>query len=235
MRRLAAEALGSAALLAMVVGSGIAAEQLSGGNAALALLVNAIATGAGLVVLILALGPISGAHFNPVVSLSAAWRGELAWAEVPRYVGAQVLGAASGVLLAHAMFGEPLLSASEHVRTGSGQWVAEAVATFGLVLTIIAVSRARASATPFAVGLYIVSAYWFTSSTSFANPAVTLARTLTGTFAGIRAEDAPAFVAAQLAGALAATALAGWLWPVDKRAPRETTHAELEPSPSRAA
>jgi glycerol uptake facilitator-like aquaporin len=219
MRRVLSEALGTAGLLAMVVGSGIAADQLSGGNAGLALLVNAVATGAGLVVLILALGPISGAHFNPAVSLWAAWRGELSWREVPGYVAAQVGGGVVGVLVAHAMFELPLVSASAHVRAGSGQWIAEAVATIGLLLTIAGVGRARAQATPFAVGLYVLSAYWFTASTSFANPAVTLARTLTGTFAGIRGVDAPAFIAAQFAGVGGAVVLAAWLWPAPVRTP----------------
>lgn len=212
-RKLTSEAVGTALLLATVVGSGIMGERLSGGNVALALLANTLATGAGLVALILTFGPISGAHFNPVVSLVDAWEGGRPWTDVPGYVAAQVLGALSGVAVAHGMFGEPLFAASEHVRSGAAQLLSEVVATFGLVSVILGVSRRNAAFTPFAVGAYITAAYWFTSSTSFANPAVTLARSLTNTFSGIRPVDAPAFIAAQLVGALAATALFRFLLP----------------------
>jgi len=202
-RRLAAEAVGTAMLLAAVVGSGIMGDRLAGGNVAVALLANAIATGAALVVLILVLGPVSGAHFNPAVSLFAAARGKLRWSEVPGYALAQLGGALAGVVLAHAMFDEPLLSVSTHVRSGVGQLIGELVATVGLLATIEGVSRRRPDAVPAAVGLYITSAYWFTSSTSFANPAVTLARAFTRTFAGIRPADVAGFVAAQLLGTAA--------------------------------
>jgi glycerol uptake facilitator-like aquaporin len=212
-RRIVAEGVGTALLLAVVVGSGIMAERLAGGNVALALLANALATGAGLVALILMLGPVSGAHFNPAVTLSEAWQGNLARAHVLPYIAAQCAGAVAGVMLAHAMFGLPLLTASQHVRAGGGQWLSEFVATFGLVAVIISCARSRPAVTPFAVAAYITSAYWFTASTSFANPAVTLARSLSDTFAGIRPADAPAFIGAQLAGALAATLLLSWLYP----------------------
>jgi glycerol uptake facilitator-like aquaporin len=212
-RRVVAEALGTALLLATIVGSGIMGERLSGGNVALALLANTIATGAVLVALILTFGPISGAHMNPAVSLAAASQGELAWHAVPGYVAAQVLGAFAGVAVAHTMFGEPLFSASTHVRSGGAQWLAEFVATFGLFAVIWGCSRSRAGAVPFAVGAYITAAYWFTSSTSFANPAVTLARAASNTFAGIRPLDAPGFIVAQLCGAAAATAIFRWLVP----------------------
>lgn len=213
LRRLTAEGLGSALLLAVVVGSGIMGERLAGGNVAIALLANTLATGAGLVVLIMSFGPVSGAHFNPAVSLCMAWRAEMPWAEVPGYVLAQLLGGFIGVALAHGMFDLPLYTASSHVRSGFSQWLAEFVATFGLLAVIWAVARQRASAIPYAVGAYITSAYWFTASTSFANPAVTLARAATDTFAGIRVVDTPGFIAAQLAGAAAATLLFGWLIP----------------------
>jgi len=212
-RRAVAEGLGTALLLATVIGSGIMGERLAGGNVAIALLANTFATGAGLVALILALGPISGAHFNPAVTLADASQGGIAWREVPVYLVAQVAGAFAGVALAHVMFGEPLFFASQHVRTGLGQWVGELVATFGLLATIWGVARRRSDAVPFAVGAYITAAYWFTSSTSFANPAVTLARAASDTFAGIRPVDAPGFIAAQLVGAAAATALFRWLVP----------------------
>ncbi len=214
MRKLTAEALGTAFLLAIVVGSGIMAERLAGGNIALALLANTIATGAGLVVLILTFGPISGAHFNPAVTLADAWQGGLPWRDVPGYVLAQVVGAFVGVAAAHAMFAEPLFVASQHIRTGPDQWFSEFVATFGLLAVIWGCVRQRPAVTPFAVGLYITAAYWFTASTSFANPAVTLARAATDTFAGIRPDDVPGFIVAQLLGALAATALFHWLIPV---------------------
>ncbi|MGZ5201198.1 MAG: aquaporin [Telluria sp.] len=212
-RRLVAEGLGTAMLLAVVVGSGIMAERLAGGNVALALLANALATGAGLVALILMFGTISGAHFNPVVTLSEAWQRNLAAGDAVFYIGAQLVGAFAGVAAAHAMFGLPLFFASEHVRTGAAQWWSECVATFGLIGVIIGCSRSRPSLTPFAVAAYITAAYWFTSSTSFANPAVTLARAATDTFAGIRPVDTPGFILAQLLGAVAATRVFCWLYP----------------------
>ncbi|HZF53835.1 MAG TPA: MIP/aquaporin family protein [Polyangiaceae bacterium] len=212
-RRACAEALGTALLLATVVGSGIMGERLSAGNVAVALLANTLATGAGLVALILTFGPTSGAHFNPAVTLADATQGGLRWRDVPVYVIAQILGAFIGVATAHVMFGEAIFSASTHVRAGVGQLVGEFVATFGLLAVIWGCARRRASAVPFAVGAYITAAYWFTSSTSFANPAVTLARAASDTFAGIRPMDAPAFVVAQLLGAAAATATFRWLVP----------------------
>jgi glycerol uptake facilitator-like aquaporin len=213
VRRAAAEALGSAFLLAMVIGSGIMGERLSGGNVAIALLGNTLATGAGLVVLILTFGSISGAHFNPAVSIADAWQGGLAWRQVPVYIVAQVVGAFAGVAVAHVMFGEPVFFASRHVRSGPAQLVSEFVATFGLLATIWGTVRTRPSSVPFAVGAYITAAYWFTSSTSFANPAVTLARAASDTFAGIRPADAPGFIVAQLLGAAASTATFAWLVP----------------------
>lgn len=210
-RRLAAETLGTALLLAVVVGSGIMGESLAGGNDAIALLGNTLATGAALVVLIVMLGPISGAHFNPAVTLTFALRRELSWRLASAYVAAQVVGGVVGVFAAHAMFAEPILQVSTKLRDGPAQAFSEAVATFGLILTILGTLRFRPAFTPMAVGLYITSAYWFTASTSFANPAVTLARSLSDSFAGIAPASAPAFVAAQIAGALAAGALASWL------------------------
>jgi glycerol uptake facilitator-like aquaporin len=189
------------------------AERLAGGNIAIALLANTIATGAALVALILSFGPISGAHFNPAVTLADASQGGLPWREAPGYIGAQSLGAFAGVAAAHLMFGEPVFSASEHVRAGAAQVFSEFVATFGLVCVIWGCARLRSAAVPFAVGAYITAAYWFTASTSFANPAVTLARSATNTFAGIRLADAPGFIAAQLLGAAAATLLFRWLVP----------------------
>ncbi len=212
-KQIAAEALGTALLLACVVGSGIMAERLAGGNAALALLANALATGATLSALILAFGSISGAHFNPAVTLCDAWMGGLAWSKVPGYLIAQCGGALVGVGAANLMFELPVFFASTHARHGFGQWFSEFVATFGLLSVIWGCSRARASMIPFAVGAYITGAYWFTASTSFANPAVTLARTASDTFAGIRPGDAPGFIAAQCLGAAAATALFRWLAP----------------------
>lgn len=212
-QRAAAEALGTAFLLATVIGSGIMGERLSGGNVAIALLANTLATGAGLVALILTFGPVSGAHFNPAVTLADASQGGLSWKDVPIYVVAQVLGAFVGAAVAHAMFSEPVFSASTHVRAGAAQLLSEFVATFGLLGVIWSNARRRPAVTPFAVGAYITAAYWFTSSTSFANPAVTLARAASNTFAGIRPGDAPAFIIAQLAGAGAATALFRWLVP----------------------
>lgn len=221
-RRLVAEGLGSALLLALVVGSGIMAERLAGGNSAVALLANAIATGAGLLALILMFGAISGAHFNPVVTLSEAWQRNMPLREVLPYIGVQVAGAFAGVMAAHAMFELPLLFASQHVRTGPAQWFSEFVATFGLLAVIIGTSRSKPAAVPGAVAAYITAAYWFTSSTSFANPAVTLARAATDTFAGIRPLDAPGFIVAQLAGAAAASLLFNWLY---RPAPAGTTVA----------
>ena len=207
------EAVGTALLLATVVGSGIMGERLAGGNTAVALLANTLATGAALVALILAFGPISGAHFNPAVTVCAAATGGLAWRKVPAYLGAQLIGAYLGVAAADYMFDLPVFSASQHVRTGTGQWFSEFVATFGLLSVIWGCGRKRPAAVPYAVGAYITAAYWFTASTSFANPAVTLARTASDTFAGIRCADAPAFIVAQCLGAIAATALFAWLLP----------------------
>ena len=206
-----AEAVGTAFLLATVVGSGIMAERLAGGNVAIALLGNTIPTGAILVVLITALGPVSGAHFNPAVTLAFAVRGTIAPTAALLYVAAQISGGLGGTLLAHGMFEETLWQVSANVRSGSGQWLAEAVATFGLVGTIIAALRWRPDSVGWMVGLYITAAYWFTASTSFANPAVTLARCITDTFAGIRPVDVPAFITAQLVGALMASVALGWL------------------------
>jgi glycerol uptake facilitator-like aquaporin len=212
-RRVAAEAIGTALLLATVVGSGIMGERLAGGNVAIALLANSLATGAGLVALILTFGGVSGAHFNPAVTVADASQGGMPWRFVPPYVVAQVTGAFAGVALAHLMFGAPLFTASRHVRAGAGQLTGELTATFGLVSVIWGCSRSRPSATPFAVAAYITSAYWFTSSTSFANPAVTLARAATDSFAGIRPADVPGFLVAQTVGAAAATILFRWLVP----------------------
>lgn len=212
-RRLVAEGLGTALLLAVVVGSGIMAERLAGGNVAIALLANTIATGAGLVALILMFGTISGAHFNPAVTLSEAWQKNVPTAEVLPYIAVQVAGAFAGVAAAHGMFGEALFFASEHARTGPSQWWSEFVATFGLIGVIIGCSRSRPASTPFAVAAYITAAYWFTASTSFANPAVTLARSASNTFAGIRPVDAPGFILAQFAGAVVATLVFNWLYP----------------------
>lgn len=217
-RRLVAEALGTAFLLAVVVGSGIMAERLAGGNLALALLANTLATGAGLTALILTFGPISGAHFNPAVSIADAWVGGLPWREVPAYIIAQVAGAFAGVAAAHGMFDLPLFFASQNERAGPSLWWSEFVATFGLLAVIWGTVKNRPSATPFVVGAYITAAYWFTASTSFANPAVTLARAASDTFAGIRPVDTPGFIIAQLLGALAATALFRWLIPSLPRA-----------------
>lgn len=212
--RLAAEFLGTGFLLAAVVGSGIMAERLAGGNVAIALLANTIATGAALVALILSFGGISGAHFNPAVTLADASQGGLPWREVPGYILAQFAGAFTGVAGAHLMFALPLFSASHHARGGGGQIFSEFVATFGLLCVIWGCSRVRSSAVPFAVGAYITAAYWFTSSTSFANPAVTLARAATDSFSGIRPGDVAGFIAAQLMGSASATALFRWLAPV---------------------
>jgi glycerol uptake facilitator-like aquaporin len=210
-RRLAAEAVGTAVLLAAVVGSGIMGERLAGGNVAIALLANAIATGSTLVALILAFGPISGAHFNPAVTIADASQRGLSWRDVPPYIAVQLAGAVAGLFAAHLMFGEKVFQLSHHVRAGGAQLFSEFVATFGLLAVIRGCSRQRAEAVAIAVGLYITGAYWFTASTSFANPAVTAARALTNTFAGIRAADVPAFIVAQLGGAFAATLLCRWL------------------------
>jgi len=210
-QRLAAEALGTALLLAIVVGSGVMGERLAGGNQAVALLGNTLATGAGLVVLITVFGPVSGAHFNPVVSLVFALRRELPAGRAAAYVAVQVAAAIAGVWLAHAMFDLPLWQVSQKVRAGPAQALSEAVATFGLVGTILGTLRFRPDFTPAAVGLYITSAYWFTASTSFANPAVTIARSLSDTFAGIAPAGVPLFVAAQIVGGLAGALMVGWL------------------------
>jgi glycerol uptake facilitator-like aquaporin len=210
-RRVVAEALGTALLLATVVGSGVMAERLAGGNVALALLANTIATGAGLLALILTFGGISGAHFNPAVTLADASQGALPWRDAGAYVAAQLAGAFAGVALAHLMFDLPLFSASRRVRAGIGPLVGEFTATFGLVAIIRIGTRTRPSTTPFAVAAFITAAYWFTSSTSFANPAVTLARSASDTFAGIQPWDVPGFIAAQTLGAIAATTLCRWL------------------------
>ena len=211
-QRVFAEWLGTAFLLAAVVGSGIMAQRLAGGNIALALLCNTIPTGAILVVLILIFGPISGAHFNPAVSIAFAFRGELTWPDAALYIVVQIIGAVAGVWAAHLMFELPVWQFSMTSRTGSGQWLAEAVATFGLLLTIFGCVARRPQAVSYAVGLYITSAYWFTASTSFANPAVTIARSLSDTFAGIAPANVAGFVAAQLAGMAAAVFVAKWLW-----------------------
>jgi glycerol uptake facilitator-like aquaporin len=218
-RRLAAEALGTAFLLATVVGSGIMADRLAGGNIAIALLGNTLPTGAILVVLISVLGPVSGAHFNPAVSLVMALRGALPPADALAYTGAQIAGGIVGTVVAHAMFDLALWQVSDTVRSGAGQWIAEAVATFGLVLVILGGIARAPAAIPMLVGLYITAAYWFTASTSFANPAVTLARSLSDTFAGIAPSGVPAFIAAQLAGALAGLAVARLVWPSIEAAP----------------
>lgn len=213
-KRLVAEFAGTCLLVATVVGSGIMAERLAGGNVALALLANTIATGAALVALILTFGPISGAHFNPVVSVADALERGLSWPETLPYILAQVFGGIGGTILAHAMFSLPFVSLSRHVRSGPAQFVSEFVATFGLLSVIWGCSRSRSTnVVPFAVGSYITAAYWFTSSTSFANPAVTIARALSDTFAGIRPMDAPLFIAAQFTGGIAATLLFRWLIP----------------------
>jgi glycerol uptake facilitator-like aquaporin len=217
-RRLAAEALGSALLLAVVVGSGIMGARLAGGNDAIALLGNTISTGAALIVLIWLFGPISVAHFNPAVTLVMTLRREMTWREAVAYAAAQLFGAILGVWAAHAMFAEAILQISVKARDGAAQGFAEAIATFGLLLVILGVSKNRAEATPVAVGLYITSAYWFTASTSFANPAVTIARSLSDSFAGIAPHSTPLFIAAQLAGAVLALFAFTWLYAEEKPA-----------------
>jgi glycerol uptake facilitator-like aquaporin len=231
-RRLTAEAIGTAMLLAAVVGSGIMADRLSGGNGAIALLANTVATAAALVALILTFGSISGAHFNPAVSVADASQGGLEWRAVPAYIAAQILGAVIGVWIAHVMFGERVLMLSLHARSGPAQMFSEFVATFGLLSVIWGCSRRRSDAVPFAVAAYIAAAYWFTASTSFANPAVTLARALTDTFAGIRPADVPGFTLAQLAGAAAATLLFRWLVPVLPRSAKRVVMPRSEMSAS---
>jgi len=234
-RKLAAEALGTSILLAAVVGSGIMGERLSDGNVAIALLANALATGATLVAIILALGGVSGAHLNPAVSMAAAIEGDIQWREVPGYIFAQVLGAFTGVAVAHVMFGQALFTASHHARGGMAQVFSEFIATFGLLSVICGCARARIEMVPFAVGAYITGAYWFTASTSFANPAVTIARSMTDTFSGIRPIDVPGFIATQFLGALLATVLWFWLLPplprtakqeLLSRAERNTAHVQ---------
>lgn len=212
-RKAAAEGAGTAFLLMTVVGSGIMGDRLSGGNVAIALLANAIATGAVLVAIILIFGGLSGAHFNPIVTMVSASQGGLRWREVPAYLAAQVVGAFGGVAIAHLMFDEALFSISQHSRSGAPQLLSEFVATFGLIMVIWGCARARQDAVPFAVGAYITAGYWFTASTAFANPAVTLARSVTNTFSGIRPVDAPGFIAMQFVGALAAIVFFRWLSP----------------------
>ncbi len=213
-RRAIAEAIGTAFLLAVVIGSGIMGERLANGNVAIALLANTLATGAGLVALILTFAPISGAHFNPAVTLADAAQGVTPWKEVPAYIFGQVGGAVCGTAVANVMFGLPVFFASHHARAGAAQLFSEFIATFGLLSVIFSCARRRPTMAPFAVGAYITAAYWFTSSTSFANPAVTLARSLSDTFTGIRPIDVPGFMMAQLLGAAAATILASWLMPL---------------------
>ncbi len=231
-RKVVAEGLGTSLLLATVVGSGIMGERLASGNVAIALLANTIATGAGLVALILTFGPISGAHFNPAVTLADASQGGLPWRHVPLYIGAQIVGAFLGVAAAHLMFSESVFSASQHVRSGNAQLFSEFIATFGLLSVIWGCVRLRSEAVPLAVGAYITAAYWFTASTSFANPAVALARSATNTFSGIRPADAPGFIIAELLGAFAATFLFRWLVPAlpstakDVLVPHEVVHGK---------
>jgi glycerol uptake facilitator-like aquaporin len=232
-KKLVSEAVGTAFLLAAVVGSGIMGEKLSGGNVSLTLLENTIATGAALVALILTFGPISGAHFNPAVTLADATQKGVPWKLVPGYIFAQCIGAVIGVYSAHLMFAQPLVQISRHTRTGPAQLFSEFIATFGLLAVIWGCSRARLAAVPFAIGAYITAAYWFTASTSFANPAVTIARSLTNTFTGIRPADAPGFIVMQILGALAATALFRWLTPTLPETAEEllvpyTTKEEVE-------
>jgi glycerol uptake facilitator-like aquaporin len=215
-RRATAEGLGTALLLTTVVGSGIMAAKLSGGNGALALLCNTLPTGAILVVLIQMFGPVSGAHFNPAVSIAFAIRREFSWPVAALYIVCQLGGAVLGVWVAHLMFELPIWELSGHVRTGSGQWLAEGVATFGLILSIMGCLSCAPASVPYVVGLYITAAYWFTASTSFANPAVTVARSLSDTFAGIAPSGVLGFVLAQMAGMVVAVGLAGWLWPLKK-------------------
>lgn len=233
-KRAVAEAIGTALLLAGVVGSGIMAERLAAGNVAIALLANTLATGGVLAAIILTFGPVSGAHFNPAVTLSDAMQGGLPWSEVPAYVVAQIVGAIAGVAVANAMFAQPLVFLSHHARHGFPVLLSEFVATFGLLAVIWGCVRYRSQFTPFAVAAYIVGAYWFTASTSFANPAVTIARALSDTFAGIAPADVPGFILAQLLGALAATGLFAWLAPAIRETAADVVlphHASLEKAP----
>jgi glycerol uptake facilitator-like aquaporin len=223
-RATVAEATGTALLLAAVVGSGIMGERLAGGSIAMTLLANSIATGAALLALIFTFGPVSGAHFNPAVTLADASQGGLPWSRAWAYIAAQLVGAFVGVMVAHIMFSEPLLAASVHERSGGAQVFSEFVATFGLLAVILGCSRRNATVGPFAVAAYITAAYWFTASTSFANPAVTLARAYTTTFAGVRPADVPGFVAAQIMGAAAATLLCRWLVPTLPSPPDDVCH-----------
>ncbi|GAA0597613.1 MIP/aquaporin family protein [Craurococcus roseus] len=234
-QRLVAEGIGTGLLLAAVVGSGIMAERLAGGNAGVALLANTLATAGSLVALILTFGPVSGAHLNPAVTVALAWRGALPWRSAPGYVAAQLAGAVLGVWLAHAMFELPILQASARVRTGAGQWAGEFTATFALLSVVWGCARHHPQATPYAVACVIAGAYWFTSSTSFANPAVTAARALSDTFAGIRPADAPAFVAAQALGAAAATALFAWFAAAEERPAAAAASPSLAPPEARRA
>jgi glycerol uptake facilitator-like aquaporin len=212
LHRGVAECLGTAFLLVAVVGSGIMAQRLAGGNDALALLCNTLPTGAILTVLILTFGPVSGAHFNPAVSIAFAFRDEIKWQDAAYYIAAQIIGGMIGVWAAHLMFELPVWQVSLHARTGAGQWFAEFIATFGLLLAILGCAARNPAAIPYAVGLYITAAYWFTASTSFANPAVTIARSVSDTFAGIAPSGVVAFIAAQLAGMVVAVLLARWFW-----------------------
>lgn len=230
-RRLASEALGTALLLAMVVGSAIMADRLAGANAALALFANSIASATGLAALILAFGTISGAHFNPVVTLSEAWQGGMKWRETLAYMAAQFAGAFAGVAAAHAMFGEPILSSATLARSGPSLWWSEFLATFGLIVIISGCTRGRPTLTPFAVPAYIASAYWFTASSSFANPALTLARAASSTVAGIRLQDVSGYVAAQLLGAVTATVVFTWLHsPAKSREPVQAGGPAFKPA-----
>lgn len=231
-RRATAEFLGTALLVTVVIGSGIMGESLAGGNVAVALLANTLATGAGLVMLILTFGPISGAHLNPVVTLADASQGGTKWGDVPVYVVVQIAGGLVGTAFAHLMFGKPLFFASHHVRAGGAQLLGEFVATFGLLSVIWGTSRSRPTTTPYAVAAYITAAYWFTSSTSFANPAVTLARAASDTFAGIRPADAPGFIGAQILGGAAATFLFRWLVPKAPAAQPYVVSPDIAPKES---
>lgn len=215
-RRLAAEGIGTAMLLVTVIGSGIMGARLANGTIGLALLANAIATGAMLIVLILIFAPLSGAHFNPIVSLAEAFRRNLRWGDLAPFILVQLVGAIAGVWIAHMMFAQPILEISNTIRTGPAQWLSETVASFGLLLTIFGCIANAPKAVPYAVGLYITAAYWFTASTSFANPAVTIARALSDTFAGIAPQNVGAFVAAQILGTIAAIGLRRWLWPLSR-------------------
>ena len=226
-RRLAAEFLGTAFLVAAVIGSGVMGERLANGNAALALLANTIATGAALIAIILTFGPISGAHLNPVVSLADAMERGLSWSHASQYMIVQILGGVTGAVIAHLMFGLPPIFLSQHVRSGATQSLSEFVATFGLVSVIWGCSRARMDVVPFAVGAYITAAYWFTASTSFANPAVAIARSFTNTFSGIRPVDLPGFIAAELFGAILGMLLMTWLLRPEKDAPAFNPEAML--------